>query len=198
MGRGDEGWGPHGAFVYVRFVSAGSFLLALWRVLAASAPDSPSPWPFSRLGRGDKAGIAFILALSLRGRDAGRGVCPNPGPFPREGEGTWRVLRPAPYLLLIPPLTRGIEYALQGSDSGTRFGDADVVRSPTLGVANPTPGFPGRLTVLCGTACVRASSFHPPRRRAALATVLPVVRESAPGTGETHLALRPPVRGAET
>ncbi len=59
-------------------------------------------------------------------------------------------MRPAPYLLLIPPLTRGIEYALQGSDSATRFGDADVVRSPTLGVANPTPGFPGRLTALAG------------------------------------------------
>ena len=63
---------------------------------------------------------------------------------------------------------------------------------------SPSSNFPGRLTPFAGPPAFRASSFHPPRRRAALATVLPVVRESAPGTGETHLALRPPGEAPNT
>ncbi len=149
-GRGDEGWGLVGAFVYVRVVSVrllcGGIALAL---------------ALSHQGRGDGAGNRpCLLALSLRGRDAGRGVCPHPGPFPREGEGTWRVLRPASCLLLVPPLSREMSLPCKAVTPVLASRMPTSIARRHWG-CSPSSNFPGRLTGPCGTACVSRLDLPP-------------------------------------
>ncbi len=122
---------------------AGSFLLALWRVLAAFAPASPLPWPFP-----------------LGGGDAGWGVRPHPGPFPREGEGTWRVLGPAPYLLLVPPLSREMSLPCKAVTPVLASRMPTSIARRHWG-CSPSSNFPGRLTGPCGTACVSRLDLPP-------------------------------------
>ncbi len=130
---------------------------------APFAGESPLSWPFSRLGRGGKAGNRpCLLALSPRGRGAGRGVCPHPGPFPREGEGTWRVLRPASCLLLVLPLSREMSLPCKAVTPVLASRMPTSIARRHWG-CSPSSNFPGRLTGPCGTACV-SRLFLPPAK----------------------------------
>ncbi len=78
---------------------------------------------------------------------------PSPWPFPREGEGTWRVLRPAPYLLLVLPLSREMSLPCKAVTPVLASRMPTSIARRHWG-CSPSSNFPGRLTGPCGTACV--------------------------------------------
>ncbi len=119
-----------------------SFRLALWRVLAGL--NRPYPGPFPR-GRGRRAGLL-----------------PSPWPFPREGEGTWRVLRPASCLLLVPPLSREMSLPCKAVTPVLASRMPTSIARRHWG-CSPSSNFLGRLTGPCGTACV-SRLFLPPAK----------------------------------
>ncbi len=182
VGEGGEGWGLVGGFGYVCFVLVGSFLLAVWRVLAAFAPGlSPLSWPFSCLGRGDGAGNRPLsLPFPFWGRGAGFGgfaLCP--GPFSPLGRGclcgSWD---PRPVYSWFLPLSREMSLPCKAVTPVLASRMPTSIARRHWG-CSPSSNFPGRLTGPCGTACV-SRLFLPPAKASGCAgygpPVLPRVR----------------------
>ncbi len=182
MGEGDEGWGLVGAFGYVCFVLVGSFLLAVWRVLAAFAPGLlPLSWPFSCFGERARGGgdcplslpfpfwglgrrvgaFAFTLALSPRGRGAGLGRLPLSWPFPPLGRGYlcgfWD---PRPVYSWFLPLSREMSLPCKAVTPVLASRMPTSIARRHWG-CSPSSNFPGRLTGPCGTACVSRLDLPP-------------------------------------
>ena len=88
------------------------------------------------------------------------GIRPHPGPFPREGEGTWRVLRPASCLLLVPPLSREMSLPCKAVTPVLASRMPTSIARRHWG-CSPSSNFPGRLTGPCGTACVSRLDLPP-------------------------------------
>ncbi len=124
----------------VSWSCAGSFLLALWRVLAASAPGL-SPFPFG----GGAQGGAFALTLALspvRERELG-GSCD-----------------PRPIYSWFLPLTREMSLPCKAVTPVLASRMPTSIARRHWG-CSPSSNFPGRLTGPCGTACVSRLDLPP-------------------------------------
>ncbi len=122
-GRGDEGW---------RLLAPSSMFVSSRSAPLRAYHPHPSPLPSRERGRGGESPLSPSPFPLGEGRRAGH--LPLSWPFPPLGRGYLAGL--ATRVLSTPgsPALAGDEFALQGSDSGTCFEDADVDRPPTLGM----------------------------------------------------------------